>query len=738
MTETMDVVTLTLVTRGLSESKLDDLDLDDFPLDDEQSSAHGDESGNNAGSLSDIEFLDEEDTSAADPGVTSSHHQPGEKQLLKAIASAMKRPEMRRQLGQVLPILRSMSPAQKLALATILTSRLGVASGGFGPQQLVHMLGSAQQKELMLPLSMDIANMFQPGGQRPEAMELRHQRGPAPVSRLRDLHLSSRPRPPPPPPGHNRRNAQVSTEMVPPPLPPSSSSVSQKRSPSPHVSKRRRPSAVNKPPPPPGPQVPVRDYPPTRPPPHHVIAELDKPPADDECDYFTNNLCLEVTDYPDDAIMASIHRNKGAIQALLADYTPNPESEAEHRYQPNRRQDVVGTDSGALCPSMVKYARPKRARATSGQWKFVVNVGDYTQTLRLEMCTKPHDSCSFISENFRSTCTQIFNYHRLLTWDESRGLHMDIFKVPTCCSCHVQGYAFNFPPRNPTPPESSAKREEFPGVDFATSDDRTHLKPVPPRQETPAGFNNFHNTFKDNSFHKDRGVGSFHSSFEDNGGFSQTFQDTNFGQVAGGVGFQNTFDDFRQPFDGGASSSFQETTLFHGQDQDLRGPVPQPPQRVSKPVKQQPFQRQGFRRPTTDHLVPPIGSLPLAHEDDFPPFTGNQIRRSRNQTVLTSRPEEDLEFGASQRRPNPHIITSDLIRSTTTTTTSTTLRPKAKTTAAVPAVSTDPSHRRVNYNYHPIIDFFKNQEPNKLEARQGQEWTPIIGNSQPRAASSTE
>ena len=25
---------------------------------------------------------------------------------------------------------------------------------------------------------------------------------------------------------------------------------------------------------------------------------------------------------------------------------------------------------------------------------------------------------------------QVYNYHRLLSWDEERGLHMDIYKVP--------------------------------------------------------------------------------------------------------------------------------------------------------------------------------------------------------------------------------------------------------------------------------------------------------------------
>lgn len=40
----------------------------------------------------------------------------------------------------------------------------------------------------------------------------------------------------------------------------------------------------------------------------------------------------------------------------------------------------------------------------------------------------------------------MYNYHRLLSWDQTRGLHVDIFKVPTCCSCHIDGYREAFPP----------------------------------------------------------------------------------------------------------------------------------------------------------------------------------------------------------------------------------------------------------------------------------------------------
>ena len=34
----------------------------------------------------------------------------------------------------------------------------------------------------------------------------------------------------------------------------------------------------------------------------------------------------------------------------------------------------------------IKYAKPKRGKTAQGVWKDIVNVNDYTQTLRMEKC----------------------------------------------------------------------------------------------------------------------------------------------------------------------------------------------------------------------------------------------------------------------------------------------------------------------------------------------------------------
>lgn len=51
-----------------------------------------------------------------------------------------------------------------------------------------------------------------------------------------------------------------------------------------------------------------------------------------------------------------------------------------------KHPDFAG-EGGFLCPSKVAYGKIKKAKSsTNGDWKFIVNYGEKTQTLRLEKC----------------------------------------------------------------------------------------------------------------------------------------------------------------------------------------------------------------------------------------------------------------------------------------------------------------------------------------------------------------
>ena len=61
----------------------------------------------------------------------------------------------------------------------------------------------------------------------------------------------------------------------------------------------------------------------------------------------------------------------------------------------------------------------------------------YTQTTRLEQCMYPGAPCSYISTAFHSSCLQKHSFVRLLAYTFHLGLHIDSFKLPVACSCHV-------------------------------------------------------------------------------------------------------------------------------------------------------------------------------------------------------------------------------------------------------------------------------------------------------------
>ncbi|KAH8395644.1 hypothetical protein KR222_004652 [Zaprionus bogoriensis] len=169
-----------------------------------------------------------------------------------------------------------------------------------------------------------------------------------------------------------------------------------------------------------------------------------------KCERFTNSMCIRTDDYPL-FVRTNDWRHKNAMSALLAEFYDKPNNNLEFGdefddYIVNKKRREDEGSAGGMCQSVVRYARPQKAKAASGEWKYIVNTGQHTQTLRLEKCSNPGESCSYLAQTYRSHCSQVYNYHRLLSWDKVRGLHVDIFKVPTCCSCQVDGYRQQFPP----------------------------------------------------------------------------------------------------------------------------------------------------------------------------------------------------------------------------------------------------------------------------------------------------
>ncbi|XP_076162937.1 neurotrophin 1 [Ptiloglossa arizonensis] len=415
--------------------------------------------------------------------------------------------------------------------------------------------------------------------------------------------------------------------------------------------------------------------------------EAKRDPTDKECTFFTKTVCLEASDYPHEAITRSLRSNKEMVAALLTDYKSQDFDDSgerlpvslpleskfenkytgryENRYESNeirRRSDsssvFENVEEGFTCPSVIKYARPQLARAASGIWKYIINTGEHTQTLRLEKCSNPQSGCSFISENYRSSCVQVYNYHRLLTWDSKLGLHMDIFKVPSCCSCHVHGYAEIFPPHHKEP--TSSLKESFPGSDFATTNDQKE---------------DFEDVSKLNYLNK----------FSNN--FDTTLGSSNKKPVAEATPSRPTFTLPMRPRPKKPSSvntrPFDKLPQQHAPNTRAPG-YTGPLLKGSRPVRPN---RPPYRRESTSHVEEHT-------EASNNSSTGNKY----------SQPY-DLDMDASSRLQNGGFYDEY-----------------------------QEPQRRINYNYHPIIDFFR-PEASMLQSSETQSdsvqsdsnsWKPVI------------
>ncbi|XP_050691874.1 neurotrophin 1-like [Eriocheir sinensis] len=195
------------------------------------------------------------------------------------------------------------------------------------------------------------------------------------------------------------------------------------------------------------------------PPPSHNAGYCDPttPPA---CAHGGDvSFCLEDPEYPEYEIKGAISADKlfGKKYADVADQSADDLVEHLTKYQEEAFDYSYYTGAstgyspydvthwtgpeGYICPSKVGYARPRRARNVEGKWRVIVNdVEYYTQTARMEYCLFPQAACRALAPCFKSKCVQKYVYHRLLSFDPCdpyKGLFIDIYKLPSACSCHI-------------------------------------------------------------------------------------------------------------------------------------------------------------------------------------------------------------------------------------------------------------------------------------------------------------
>ncbi|XP_064111288.1 uncharacterized protein LOC135218768 [Macrobrachium nipponense] len=193
----------------------------------------------------------------------------------------------------------------------------------------------------------------------------------------------------------------------------------------------------------------------SRPPVYHGRApsfcDPHNPPA---CASNGSYYCMHDSYYPTHDVELAIGDDPHLVQKyadvseqsaddLVTQIAASQEAEFDYSYYIPAVYDIthwIGPE-GYLCPSKVIYGTPKRARNVKGEWRVIVNgIRYYTQTARIETCLFPLTPCRMLAPCFKSKCIQKFIYHRMLSYDPCdpyKGLFVDIYKLPSACSCFV-------------------------------------------------------------------------------------------------------------------------------------------------------------------------------------------------------------------------------------------------------------------------------------------------------------
>ena len=97
--------------------------------------------------------------------------------------------------------------------------------------------------------------------------------------------------------------------------------------------------------------------------------------------------------------------------------------------------------SPPACELMESFIRPRAARNTELEWRFIVNSveeedTDYQQVVRVGKCMGVSE-CAGAWPGQITQCRQQYLDHKLVVLSLAGEVLLDTFNFPSCCACHV-------------------------------------------------------------------------------------------------------------------------------------------------------------------------------------------------------------------------------------------------------------------------------------------------------------
>jgi hypothetical protein len=173
--------------------------------------------------------------------------------------------------------------------------------------------------------------------------------------------------------------------------------------------------------------------------------------------------CRAPANYPYAAISKALAKDKHLVSRIRSD-SPSSSSQdkkttqgtnfARAQVDSDDTNDASEADVGRsglqevnLCRTRRETVTPRAAKNVNGEYLWIVNLNkkqaseeEYTQVVTTTLCTGADKPCSAgdLFPSSSTVCKQEYAEHKLLALGkDGKGLVIDTFRFPSCCSCHL-------------------------------------------------------------------------------------------------------------------------------------------------------------------------------------------------------------------------------------------------------------------------------------------------------------
>jgi len=163
------------------------------------------------------------------------------------------------------------------------------------------------------------------------------------------------------------------------------------------------------------------------------------------CSNTQSTFCESTRDYPEN-VARTLLLNNPALSRKVFDQVFNGQCTS------NIATRGFAIDEEQLCSGTQQVIFPRKARNMDNQWRFVVNIDNFTQSIEVEECKESFGFSQGSDDDFGvclysgsegnnpglTSCKQVYTEHKLLALTDVGQLEVDRFMLPSACACYIK------------------------------------------------------------------------------------------------------------------------------------------------------------------------------------------------------------------------------------------------------------------------------------------------------------